>query len=78
MPKNVKSKNFYPVIGYTVRIRERETEDGGTRQSEEIGCFLIVNEKNEVGYIYPSLCNIYLDPSEGQTVKPRESGNKPA
>jgi hypothetical protein len=60
-PKHIAQGKTYPVIGYSVQVRKRE-KDGETESHEELSVFLVVNERLTVGYVYPSYCDIFIDP----------------
>lgn len=64
-PKHISQGQAYPVIGYSVQLRERPKKGGfqdETVKQEEISVFLVVNNDKQIGYVYPSLCEIYIDP----------------
>ncbi len=77
-PKNISQGRYYAVIGYSVQLRMKGEGDQA-KEYEEIAVFLVVNNREEIGYIYPSLCEIYVDPFS-ETVESAEfmkEGRKP-
>lgn len=66
-PKHISQGQGYAVIGYSVQTFQKTINDE-QREVEEIAGFLVVNNEKRIGYIYPNLCEIYIDPFENMIV----------
>ena len=60
-PSNMVPDKLYPVIGYQTRHRKRDNKD-----VEEISVLIVVNDKGQFGYVYPSLAVLYAETYQGE------------
>lgn len=61
-PKGICQGQVYPVVGYSVQLRKRSKQEGTEKEYEEIAVFVVVNNSNDLSYLYPSYCHIHVDP----------------
>jgi hypothetical protein len=61
-PKGILKGQYYPVVGYQVHKRLRKFGDSQVeKEVEEISVFIVLNQKQELSFVYPSYCEINLD-----------------
>jgi len=68
-PSNITADKLYPVVGYQTRHRKMKDKD-----IEEISVLIVVNDKGQFGYIYPSLAVLYAETYQGEY--PQSAFNK--
>lgn len=80
-PKNINTERYYPVIGYSVQLVERELTDRGgaalgKKKVEEIAGVYIIDELLRLRFVYTSNLSFFVDSTRGYNEETEKTGEQ--